>query len=200
MRLLLALARYTGRRINALSNLRASDVLLSRDQMVTALAEIGAPIACADQWARGALRFSAKFDKRGCESVVPLSSDARAAIDVYLRRHPKAGDVPLLPSNTEPHLACGKIFAGRWLRRAEKLAELPNIARGAWHPFRRSVASEHRHLPDADIMVAGWRSSRVMRESYQHADGQGMLSVAEPPESRPNPRESGTPVAQSEAK
>jgi integrase len=69
LRLLLALARHTGRRINALANLRATDVLLSREQMVTALAEVGAPIAWAEEWPHGALRFSAKFDKRGYESV-----------------------------------------------------------------------------------------------------------------------------------
>ena len=62
-----------------------------------ALAAIGAPIAWAEQWPHGALRFSARFDKRGYESVVPLSRDARNALDVYLRHHPKAGDVPLLP-------------------------------------------------------------------------------------------------------
>jgi integrase len=91
LRLLLALARHTGRRINALANLRASDVLLSRDQMVTALAAIGAPIAWAEQWPHGALRFSAKFDKRGYESVIPLSGDARAALDVYAERFSPAG-------------------------------------------------------------------------------------------------------------
>jgi hypothetical protein len=57
------------------------------------------------------------------------------------------------------------------------------------------------HLPDVDIMaVAGWRASRVMRESYQHSDGPGMLSVVEPSESRPKPSESGTNEAQAEAK
>lgn len=60
---------------------------------------------------------------------MPLASDARHALDVYFRHHPKAGDVPLLPSNAEPHLACGKILAGRLLSRAEKLAKLPKLAR-----------------------------------------------------------------------
>ena len=87
--------------------------------------------------------------------MVPLASDARAALDVYLRQHPKAGDVPLLPSNAEPHLACGKIFADRWLRRAEKLVALPKLARGAWHPFGRQWASERRHLSAGDLMAAG---------------------------------------------
>jgi hypothetical protein len=42
-RCVLSLARECGRRINAIVNLRASDVLLSTEQIVTALAAIGAP-------------------------------------------------------------------------------------------------------------------------------------------------------------
>ena len=38
-----------------------------------------------------------------------------------------------------------------------------------------------------------------MRESYQHSDGLGMLSVVEPFKSRPKPSESGTNEAQAEA-
>jgi integrase len=200
-RLLLSLARYTGRRINALANLRASDVLLSREQMIIALADVGAPIAWAERWPHGALRFSARQDKRGYESVVPLSRDARHELDVYLRHHPRAGDVPLLPANTSPDLACGKILAGRWLRKAEKLAQLPKLARGAWHAFRRQWASERRHLSAADTMAAGgWRSFRVMRESYQHADADGMLSVVDGPESRPNRQTSGSELAHAKSK
>jgi hypothetical protein len=116
-RLLLSLARFTGRRINALCSLRA-------------------------------------FDKCGYEAVVPLFRDVRTAIDVYLRHHPMAGEVPLRPSTTQPHLSCGKIVAGRWLRCAETLAKLPKLARGAWHLVRPQFASERRHLPDADIMAA----------------------------------------------
>ena len=199
-RLLLSLARLTGRRVNALANLRASDVLLSREQMITALADVGAPTAWADRWPHGALRFSARYDKRGYESVVPISRDARHALDVYVRHHPRAGDVPLLPSNSNPDLACGKILAGRWLSKAEKLAELPKLARGAWHTFRGQWASERRHLSPVDTMAAGGsRSFRVMRESYQHADAEGMLSVVESTESRPNPEERGSEVAHAAA-
>jgi hypothetical protein len=66
-RCVLALARECGRRINAIVNLRASDVLLSPEQMVTALAAIGrrssGPItgrtarsACARSTTRWAMR------------------------------------------------------------------------------------------------------------------------------------------------
>lgn len=132
---------------------------------------------------------------------MPFSRDASSAVDVYLRLHPRARDVRLLPSLTNPDLPAGKIFVGRWLRRAERLAKLPKLSRGAEHPFRRQFPSDRRQLPDAGIMaVAGWRSSRVMRESYQHADGERMLSVVESPESRPKRVESGTPVAHADAK
>ena len=48
------------------------------------------------------------------------------------------------------------------------------------------------------MAVAGWQSPRVMRESYQHSDGAGMLSVVEP-ESRPKPQVSGTDSEQTKA-
>jgi len=72
-------------------------VLLSREQMVTALAAIGAPIEWADHWPHGALRWRAEHDKMGYETVTPLSALARAAIDVYLARNPPRGGRPRLP-------------------------------------------------------------------------------------------------------
>jgi len=129
LRLLLALARHTGRRINALANLRASDVLLSRDQMVTALAMIGAPIAWAEQWPHGALRFSAKFDKRGYESVIPLSGGARAALDVYLLVRVRASP----SSRRRHHGGRGMAFVARHAR------ELPALGRTGYAQCRRTL-------------------------------------------------------------
>ena len=121
--------------------------------------------------------------------AVPVGSDAMAGLPVGWLMFPTA------PSDSDGN------SPGDQARRPRSVAELPKLARGAWHPFRRSFASERRHLPDVDIMaVAGWRSSRVMRESYQHSDATGMLSVVEPSESRPKPSESGTNEAQAEAK
>jgi hypothetical protein len=123
----------------------------------------------------------------GYETVTPLSALARAALDVYLARDPRAGDLPLFPELRWPNDCASRDIAEHWLRRAEKKAGLPGLARGGYHAFRRQFASERRHLPDTDVMAAaGWRSLAVMRRSYQHSDGEGVFNAVERPESRPN--------------
>jgi integrase len=167
----LTLARETGRRVKAICHLHVSDVLLTTEQMERALAEAGLPVAHAEYWPHGAIRWSKAYDKKGYEAVAPLSRTARNALDLYLRRAARAGDVLLFPGRHDPTKPVTKETAGYWLTRAETLAKLPHLARGGFHPFRRLWASERRHLPDADVSAAGgWRSIPVMRESYQHAD------------------------------
>ncbi|HTK55063.1 MAG TPA: site-specific integrase, partial [Gemmatimonadaceae bacterium] len=188
-RLLLSLARLTGRRVNALLSLRANDVLLTHEQVTSAIAAIGAPLACADQWPHGALRFRGAHDKRGYESVVPMSRETRAAVESYLRANPRAGEAPLIPATRDPDRTPGLAAAGRWLRAAEKLAKVPKLARGEWHAWRRLWATERRAMPVQDIAaVGGWRSLAVLRSVYQHADAAGMLSAVEPPRSAPEAR------------
>jgi integrase len=187
LRLVVTLARETGRRINAICKLSVRDVLLSRDQLLTALGAVGLPLEYADQWPHGAIRWSADFDKRGYESVAPISHAARRALEEYLGRYPRAGDVPLLPGRGKPDQAINKEIAGYWLTRAEKLAKLPKLARGGFHPFRRLWASERRHLPAQDVAAAGgWRSLQVMRDAYQHADGAGVFSVVQKASTQPS--------------
>jgi integrase len=187
-RCVLALARETGRRLNAIVSLRAVDVLLSREQIIIALAAVGQPIAWAEHWPHGAIRWRAANDKMGYETVTPLSALGREALDAYLARNPRAGDVPLFPELRDATRCASRDIAEHWLRQAEKKAGLPRLARGGYHAFRRQFASERRHLNDADLMAAGgWRSLAVMRRSYQHSDGAGVFNAVERPESRPNP-------------
>jgi integrase len=187
-RLVLVLARETGRRINAICKLSVRDILLSRKQLVTALGEVGLPLAWADQWPHGAIRWRAAADKMGYDSVAPLSRGARSALELYLDRYPRAGDVPLFPGGGKPEQAVNKEIAGYWLEKAEAAARLPKLARGGFHPFRRLWASERRHLPAQDVAAAGgWRSLEVMRHAYQHADAAGMMSAVETPRIAPEP-------------
>lgn len=53
---------------------------------------------------------------------------------------------------------------------------------GLWHPFRRKWATERKDLPLMDVMAAGgWRDSKTLLTSYQHANEASMLRVmAEP--------------------
>jgi len=64
-RCVLSLARECGRRINAIVNLRPTDVLLSCEQIEIALAAVGAPTEWAAHWPHGAIRWRAEFDKMG---------------------------------------------------------------------------------------------------------------------------------------
>ena len=110
---------------------------LSRDQLLTALGAAGLPLAWADQWPHGAILWRAANDKKGYESVAPLSVAARTALDAYLTRYPMAGDVPLFPGRGKPEQAINKEIAAYWLTKAEKLAKLPKLARGGFHPSAR---------------------------------------------------------------
>ncbi|HEU4631700.1 MAG TPA: tyrosine-type recombinase/integrase, partial [Gemmatimonadaceae bacterium] len=198
-RLLLVLARHTGRRLNAMCQLRASDVLRTRDAVAQALGEAGMDLAHAEHWPHGALRFREHSDKLGFEGVAPLSREARAALDAYLGAHPRVGDAPLFPSTADPAVPIYKTVAGYWLARAESLAKLPKLERGAWHAFRRLWASERRALPAQDVAAAGgWRSLATMRTAYQQADAATIYSVVE--NAPPAPPEKGGPKGAAEAR
>lgn len=93
------------------------------------------------------------------------------------------------------------MLAGYWLRRAETLAGLPKLERGAFHAFRRLWASERRHLPAQDVAAAGgWRSLQVMRSAYQHADAETVFSVVAGPGSGPDRHTFATPESEAQAR
>jgi integrase len=177
-RCLLVLARHTAQRINALCQLRASDVLRTRTQLEAALARAGQPVGHAAQWPHGGVHFRAEHDKRGYAAVVPINAEARAALDAYLRDHPRVGEAPLFPATGDDAAPVHKVMAGYWLKRAEMLAGLPPLERAGWHAYRRQWASERRHLPPQDLMAAGgWRSVQTLQRAYQHADAATTYAV-----------------------
>lgn len=180
LRCLLALVRYTGRRLNACCQLRASDVLRTPDAVARALAAAGLDVRQAAHMPHGAVRWRPEHDKQGFAELTAISAPARAALDAYLRASPRVGDVPLFPGRTDPTVALKKMDAEYLLTRAEALAELPKLERGLFHPYRRLWASERKHLPDPDVAKAGgWRDLAVMKASYQQADAATVLRVVE---------------------
>ena len=100
-RCLLVLVRETGRRINAICRLRISDVLLTREQMERSLAAVGLPVAAAEHWPHGAIHWRRDDDKKGYDTVAPISRAAREALDTYIRRGARAGEVPLFPGQQD---------------------------------------------------------------------------------------------------
>ena len=69
-------------------------------------------------------------------------------------------------------------LADKWLRKAEKLADLEPQAGSLWHAYRRKWGSERTHLPDVDVAAAGGGKDAVsLKRAYQQADADTILSV-----------------------
>jgi len=103
------------------------------------LAETGQEPALAKHMPNGAIRWRAENDKQGYEDVAPISPQARAALERYLRTHPRVGDVWIFPQSNHPDRPTNTVLARHLLVRAEARAELPHVDRGAFHAYRRRV-------------------------------------------------------------
>ena len=70
-----------------------------------------------------------------------------------------------------------KDLAREWLLEAERLAELPKLAGGAWHPCRRKWATARKHLPLKDVAAGGgWKCTEMLLRCYQQPDEDTTLS------------------------
>ncbi len=180
LRCILALARYSGRREGAICQLRLTDLLLSQDGIRRALAAEGMDERLAEHMPHGAIRWSPETDKQGLLFVTPINRQAREELDRYLSRSPRVGDVPLFTAPRDPAEPIRRDTAAHFLLRAERMAGLPKLEGGVFHPYRRLWASERKHLPDVDVASAGgWKDTRALKLSYQHADPATVLAVVE---------------------
>ena len=180
LRCMLNLARYTGRRESAMCRLRASDFLRDEAAIRRVLAAMGFNENDAQHMPHGAIRWRDEHDKMGFATVAPLGHAMREAVDEYLEQNPRVGEAWLFPAPRDDSKPLRRDRAATWLLRAEKLAKLPKLARGAWHPYRRLWATERKHLPDTDVAAAGgWRDTATLRLSYQQTDPATVLKVVE---------------------
>ena len=148
-RVALVLAHETGHRINAIRQLRWSDIDLE-DGMV--------------QW-------RAEHEKTGYEHRTPVTVEAIAVLEEARTRNPGIGDAPVLPSPKYPTMPVSRPLARVWWTRAQKLAGLePKRGRG-WHSLRRKFASD---LMDQPLKVlcelGGWKTAKTVLQCYQRAD------------------------------
>jgi hypothetical protein len=178
LRLILALARFTGRREGAIVQLRASDVMLSTERIAYALAGAGKDEGLAVHMPHGAIQWSAETDKQGILHITPISPETRAELERYLSRNPRGlANVPLFPSPKDVTLAVSRTIASRWLIRAERLANVSKLTGGAFHPYRRLWASERKHLSNIDVASAGgWKSTKTLA-IYQQSDPIAVLAA-----------------------
>ena len=180
LKCMLAIARYSGRRTNAICRLRVSDLLLSPDAVLGALASHGRDETRAAHYPFGGIVWRGETDKQGINRISPISERCRSAIDDYLANSPRIGDVPLFPSPADLTKPIRKDLAGIWLVRGEKLAGQPKLENGRWHAYRRLWATERKDLPLADVARAGgWSDTQVLQSLYQLPDAETVLRVVE---------------------
>lgn len=130
----------------------------------------------------GLIRKSAENDKENVEQWIPLSESTRAAVDRILERNPVIGDLYLFPAQkkreTDRPAPWSRFYARDLLSRAEKKAKVAHLEGGAFHPYRRKWSTERKHLPTADVQLAGgWKDARSLEKSYQKADAKTVLRV-----------------------
>jgi len=178
-RVMLNLGWYTGRRLGSIVGLRASDILLSAEQVSRALADSGREEYLAEHWP-AAIRWAAESDKEGVEWIVPIPDVLTATLTAYIRRRGLVGGALLFSAPTDPTKPLSKETSHYWLREAEKRAKLLHQRQGGWHAFRRAWATARKHLPLQDVMAAGgWRDPGALQRAYQHADGETLRRVME---------------------
>ena len=180
LRCILTLARHTGRRENAICQLLASDVLRTQDDVEVVLSALGLDERQAQYFPHGGIRWRAETDKTGRYTVTPIRQGVREAIDTYLRKSPRVGDVPLFPSPKDNSKPIRRDLTARWLLKAEKFAGLPKLAGGQFHPYRRLWATERKDLPVQDVAAAGgWKTVETLQRLYQQADGATTLAAVQ---------------------
>ncbi len=150
---ILDIVNGTGRRINAVLQLRYEDLQL-------------------DQRGKyGVIRWPADTDKMGKEWVTPINAAVRAALQRVLAQRPGIGSAYLFPSPRNPRRSVSVDLASAWLERAERFAQVPKHDGSLWHAYRRKWATERKHLPDRDVAAAGgWSDLTSLKTAYQQVD------------------------------
>ena len=157
--LALVLAEGTGRRLNAIRQLRWEDIDVER----------------------ATIRWRAEADKKRRESVVPLPSRLLNEVRHFRTRLGTiAGWVFARESDGEAPM--DRHLFDKWLAVAERTAELPKLEGGRWHPYRRKWATERKHLPLKDVAAAGgWKDVATLLECSQQPDHDTLRTVMERP-------------------
>ena len=148
-RVALVLAHETGHRINAIRQLRWSDI----------------------DFEERVVLWRAEHEKTGYEHRTPVTVEAIAVLEEARTRNPGIGDAPVLPSPKYPTMPVSRPLARVWWTRAQTLAGLePKRGRG-WHSLRRKFASD---LMDQPLKVlcelGGWKTAKTVLQCYQRAD------------------------------
>ena len=171
LRVLIVLARRTGRRLSANLNLRWDDVDL----------------------AKGMIRWRAEHDKVRRTWSVPMHPEVHAELLQFRKAQRAIGSALLFPHprpDRRPGQAVSRHLAAWWLKEAFRHGKLQKPDGSLWHTFRRVWATERKHLPPNDVAAAGgWLDTGTLQQCYQQCDLETLRSVVE--FERPRPQGQG---------
>lgn len=181
IRAMVAIARYTGRRIESICALRASLTCCGRLRTWrTRLQALGQDVRLAEHYPHGAIRWRAEADKINKNWITPITPDLLGELQRFQATSPSIGDAPLFPAPRKPTAHFDSDLAGKWLVRVEEKAKLPKLAGGRWHPYRRLFATELVHVPaKVAAMLGGWKNPATMQRLYQHPEGADIYAAAQ---------------------
>jgi integrase len=111
-------------------------------------------------------------------TTVPLSAEARKALDHALNARPRIGDAPIFPHPKKPPKSVTHWYFRKWFEAAEQEAELPEQDGSLCHVYRRKWATERKHLPPQDVAEAGgWKGIDTLTRIYQQPNDLTLLRV-----------------------
>lgn len=177
LRLVLVMARWLGRRLGSISQLKRKDLRLSTAEMLETVRLIERrghqprdgvqSEAFAHEFIQGAIFFDRDRDKNTYQRLVPNSRAIRQEIDRYLEQHPDLQpEGPLFPSAENPREPTATVEFIELLHTAEQLAreegfetEVPILFNSVFHGFRGLRATEmenEQHRPAHVNFIVGW--------------------------------------------
>ena len=162
---LLDVAWHTGHRIGAILELRWEHVSLET----------------TDEAPHGTIRWYAgkQSDRKKHDHTLPMNEKVHAALVAWRKPVEEAqkkraqigkvtGWVFASPDDAKQPLA--KWGPKKWMKKAERLAKVPHLKQGIWHPFRRGWATARKHMPLQDVAKGGgWTDTATVTKCYQHA-------------------------------
>jgi integrase len=155
MEMAIVLAESTGRRLGSIRRLRWEDV----------------------NWKHKTIRWSAQFDKKRKEWVIPVPEGVLKELRNFQRQLGALGGW-IFASETNPETLIDRDTFRRLLEKAEDRAGLPKLDGGLWHPYRRKWATERKHLSVTDVAAAGgWKNTATLLTCYQQPTNDALLAV-----------------------
>lgn len=157
---------HTGRRISAILSLRYEDLHLATHAET--------PFGC--------ILFPAATDKTGTARLVPMNSEARAAIDRVIAQRPGIGKAFLFPSFAREGEPIRQDAVAPWVRNAEIRAGLPKHDGSLFHAFRRGFVTARKGHPLSDLAASlGSIDTATIVKCYMGTDMASMYRVVSQP-------------------